>query len=251
MRLAVRIFVSIAAGLLICAGLAELIIYSANVKTRRKSELLLNSVRHLKLGEELQDVQPILIRYGARTTSGMAGSMPERIYSIRIANDIVNVIGFKCPALWRVGLKPSGVVVNLIYTQEKLSSLSYSFSTFLPEASPLAEELSATVQLKERGTYQANRNYRIGVGRGSGPSTFGVGAIVTPEANDEEHDAAFDFDLSCLSRFGGCQMPCELMPAVWKDALRRYENKEISLPREVLDNPRCSPPDATPPETAR
>jgi hypothetical protein len=130
--------------------------------------------------------------------------------------------------------------MTFTFREEKLNSLRYSFGTYVLAASARPKELLAQARFQENSGFEENRNYHIGVGQGPGPDTFGLAAIITPEATDEERKAAFTFDLSCMSSFRGCQSPCEIMPAVWKEAIRRSLRNEILLPQEALADPRCS-----------
>jgi hypothetical protein len=136
-------------------------------------------------------------------------------------------------------LKTLGAVVDLRYRDEKLTSIRYGIHTLALEDDHQGNR-NAEVTFQEDSHFEENRNYHIRAGRGPGPAEFGIAVFITPEATEQQRDAAFDFDLSCSSRFGGCPEPCELMPAAWKEAVRRYENNET--PTEGRRNPKyCKP----------
>jgi hypothetical protein len=149
----------------------------------------------------------------------------------------------------RFGLRPSAVVADLRYRNERLSYLSYSFDTLGLTSSGRPRELLAEVRFQDHTNFEQHESYHVGMDLSLVHSLYGkqgdgklrLVAIVTPQATGEERNSAFDFDLSCISTFRGCRAACEVMPSVWKEALRRSQNKEISLPQEELENPVCSP----------
>ena len=100
-------------------------------------------------------------------------------------------------------------------------------------------------------------DYRVSSKNGDGPygvsfanihNTKTLEAAVNTDASPDQRDHAFDFDLSCLARMGGCRNVCEVMPSAWRD----YEAKahtegnaippERLLPSEELSDPRCKTP---------
>jgi hypothetical protein len=226
----------------------ELVLYMANLSTRHQAESLLTAVGHLRLGEStLTDTRRVRLDYKARKNpDAYIGSIAQQSYTIGVSNDIVNIIGFKYPVLWRFGVKPSAATVNLRYRGEKLTYLDYAFGTPVLKAPSQPTYLIAAATIEEQDDrYGPRPNYYVGYSMrpssiAGTTSEFRFGAVITPKATDGERNAAFDFDLSCLSSLGGCQALCEIMPSVWREALRRYKNKEISLPEQELENPRCS-----------
>jgi hypothetical protein len=147
--------------------------------------------------------------------------------------------------LWRLGLRPWAVEVDLRYQQEELIYLSYAVDTPVIARSGEPLELIAGATVGQR-TSQEGGDFSVGYRMH--PSSFAAhaheirfGGSLTPTATQQERDAAFDFNLSCLSSLGGCHALCEMMPSVWREAVRRYNNKEISLPEEEMENPECLP----------
>jgi hypothetical protein len=145
----------------------------------------------------------------------------------------------------QVGVKPWAVTVDLRYREEKLIFLRYLLGTPVLTAFGEPIELVAETSVRGDGSLEQYRNYVVGYfmrpsSIATKASELRFGAVLTPKATRDERDAAFDFDLSCLSTLRGCQAACEIMPSVWREAKRRNENKEISLPDELLENSRCS-----------
>jgi len=144
------------------------------------------------------------------------------------------------------GVKPSAVAVNLRYRGKKLTYLDYGFATPVLQASSQVTYLTAEARIEEVDSrYGLRPNYYVGYSLRpssiAGTTSEGrFGAVITSRATDEERNAAFKFDLSCLSSLRGCQVVCEIMPSAWNEAVQRSLKKEISLPDEWLENPRCS-----------
>lgn len=237
----------IGAGLLLTAALAALGIHVENIRTRRKAESLLSAVRQLRVGEStFSSTQNILTDFGAKrwAFSPISGLPPERRYGIFVGNSLLCKLELRLPSLWRFGLRPAWVEVEFNYKEELLTSVSYTLDTpsftsssepvelvavaFLGGDSDLEPHRSFNVFYRLRPSFMVPRAFQI---------SFGVG--LPPSATKSERDAGFDFDLSCISSLGGCSAFCQIMPSVWREGWRRYENKELSLPKEVLGDPNC------------
>ena len=186
-------------------------------------------------------------RIRGRKIGGIArfwGVAPESRYAIFKANSLLCKLELRFPSLWRFGFRPAWIEAEFNYKEELLTSVTYTLNTpaFTSSSGPV--ELAAVAFLGEDSNLEPHRSfnvfYRIW------PSfmvprafriTFGVG--LTPSATESERDAGFDFDLSCVSSFRGCSAFCQLMPSVWREGWRRYESKEMSLPKELLEDPNC------------
>jgi hypothetical protein len=239
----------IVVGLFLTAILAALGIHVENIRTRRKAEALLGAVRQLRVGEStFSSTQNTLTDFGARkwALSPVSGSPPEQRYGIFVADSWLCKQELKFPGLWRFGLRPAWIEAEFNYKKELLTSVSYTLNTpgftsssepvelaavaFLGEDSNLEPHRSFNVFYRIRPSFMVPRAFQI---------TFGVG--LTPSATESERHAGFDFDLSCISSLRGCSAFCQVIPSVWREAWRRYENKEVSLPQEVLEDPNCTP----------
>lgn len=82
--------------------------------------------------------------------------------------------------------------------------------------------------------YQIRPSFMI-----AGADRVRLGAILLPNATPDQRDAALDFNLSCISSFGGCRAFCEIMPSIWREELRTYKHEMPPLVRDLLDNPKC------------
>jgi hypothetical protein len=170
---------------------------------------------------------------------------PQNKATPSASNYAVNAIGFKYPVLWRFGVKSSAVGVNLRYRDRKLTYLDYAFGTPVFKASSPPTYLIAEARIEEQDSRFGLRpnyyvDYRLRPSSIAGTTSEDrFEAIITSRATDEERHAAFDFDLSCMSSLRGCQALCKIMPSVWREAVSKYRNKEISLPQEELENSMC------------
>ncbi|MGO9518852.1 MAG: hypothetical protein ACLPND_17600 [Candidatus Korobacteraceae bacterium] len=236
----------VGAGIFLTAALVALDIYIGNIRTRRNAEELLMAIRQLRVGEStLSTTENIRMKFRAikLNVSPVSGSPAEQRFQILVSNPW-NKSKYMFPNLWQFGLRPSEVVVELRYQEERLISLSYMIDT--PVFTSLGEpvELVAGTAVGENRDVEPKPNlsaiYTIR------PSFLiakalqvRLGGVLTSRATQEEHDAAFDFDLSCISSLHGCEAFCQVMPSVWREAARTYENKGIPLVQELLKNPRC------------
>jgi hypothetical protein len=235
----------IAGGLLLAAALAALGIHIASVRNRLKAEALLSAIRLLRVGEStLSTTQKLRIDFGARRA---VSSPAEQSYQIIASNFSLENLKDRFPRIWRFGLRPSVFDVDLRYRGEKLIFVRYSIGSAVFTSSGKIEDLLAeTIVEEDRGseqqpTFRAAYRTRPALGGWANETQVLFGGLLTSKATPEEREAGFDFDLSCMSSFGGCQRFCELMPSVWRAAMREHQNKEISLPPELLGDPKCSP----------
>ena len=223
-------------GFLIALALAELGGYVGNVLTRRKAEILLGAVRQLRVGEStLSTTENIRTEFGARrlNVSPVVGSAPEQRFQIFLGNYSLNNLKLKFPGLWRFGLRPSGVEVEFRYQEQKLVSAVYMVDTpvFTSYGEPV--ELVAGTEVGEGRGVEPQENFRpvyrirpsLLVGKAY---EVRLGSLLGSGATKEERSAAFDFDLSCISTFRGCEAFCQIMPSVWRE--QRVRTRTMSHP---------------------
>jgi hypothetical protein len=257
--------------ILLCA---ELSIFSINLSARHRAEALLTSIRHLRVGESRSEVQWLLSEYNAtasgftRTEPRLEGlfsvppplaprtpaaqrangahvdTQPEQTYFIYVFPQTVNRIGSYSSVFWAIGVAPWAVEVRLQFEADKLNSVTYSLG-FGTASLGRPKELVAVVRLRSNSGSSENPSYRIGYDMR--PSSilpnaggqFRLGAVIAPDATEEQRISAFDFNLSCLSTVHGCRALCEVIPKVWKEAIEQSDKKEIILPIDKLDAPVC------------
>jgi hypothetical protein len=59
-------------------------------------------------------------------------------------------------------------------------------------------------------------NFSKKLWRGDSAEPLKVWMLLTPEASSEQRRLAYDFNLGCLSKLGGCKSGADLSPSVWK-----------------------------------
>jgi hypothetical protein len=59
------------------------------------------------------------------------------------------------------------------------------------------------------------------------------------EATEEERRIAFTYDLSCVTRFRGCQGRCEIAPLLWKAVYQKSLKYGWAMPPEETNDPHC------------
>jgi hypothetical protein len=208
-------------------------------RAARRAETLLDEVRSLRIGESgIVDVRKIVERYQGVGDESSTPFCDQRDFSyhVMVANYFLNDLGTRYPGL-RFALRPRGVLAIFMVKEGKLCYLQYSVGTF-PGNIPWELSMRATIssQAKGKAGQVESSPYRTRY-RSGNVWIFDVEA--SSEATSEQLQHALDFDLSCLSRFGGCGGACEVMPSAWRDYKERAREEGIPLPPYELDDPRC------------
>jgi len=105
------------------------------------------------------------------------------------------------------------------------------------------QEVRASVTAQPLGSdiFSDLQNHRYGIDDGVVRQYIHrLAAAVSPEADPEEHRHAFQFDLACLTSFQGCRQPCEILPLVWMDYVKRSRDLGWRLPQEAENDPKCA-----------
>ena len=269
-----KIIALLLSSLILIALCTELAIFSINLRTRHRAEALLSSIRHLRIGESRSEVQRLLSEYdptaagflrteprleglfavpslpAPRTTAGQPAeganfdAQAEQTYFIYVFPQTVNRIGSSSRVFWAIGAAPWAVEVRLEFEADKLNSLTYSLGFGAASLGP-PKELVAVARLRRNSGISENPSARIRYDMHpssimpNASGQFRLGAVIAPDATEEQRNSAFDFDLSCLSTVHGCRAICEVIPKVWKEAVERSGKKEIILPMNELDDSVC------------
>ncbi len=110
---------------------AEILILIVNFRTQQRANRLLQDARSLKVGESTGgDVLRIVRNYSmVIKTGGSSGcAAADESYSVRIANDTLNRVGFALPILRPLDVRPTGIVAMFLLQKGRLCYLSYSLS---------------------------------------------------------------------------------------------------------------------------
>lgn len=198
-----------------CLGLLAVVLCAVHIlqlRVERRADALLNDVRSLRLEESTAaDVLSLVEKYHGRENIGGSNSdcgPYDSSYSVRLADDAINRVGLRFPFL-RFAVKPQGVVATFMISQGRLHCMRYSVASFPPHdwkelivearAYPAAPGISWTLPSPFVVEYVGGNAWIFFVN-------------LKPSATAAELRLAFDFNLSCMSRFGGCAAACELMP---------------------------------------
>ena len=102
-----RLFKTVAAMLVIFL-LMQLILFEANMRTRRRAESLLLSMKKLKVGTTtIADVQPLLSSFNATKFSWRSNCPSgDSDYDISVTNALIDRLGDYHPVLLRAGIRP-------------------------------------------------------------------------------------------------------------------------------------------------
>jgi len=215
------------------------IIHVVLLRVERRAEALLNDVRTLRLETSTStDVMAIVHKYqGFEDSSGWnSGCGPyDSSCSVRIANDSINRIGLRYPFL-QFALKPQGVGASFMLNQGRLHCMTYAVESYPPHDWKKLIVRAQAYPDSHRVAWPSSDTFGVDYGSGKVWIFF---ANLKPGATPEELDLTFDFDLSCIARFGGCGAACELMPAAWLEYQKKAEERGLHIPRHELSDRRC------------
>lgn len=230
--------------LLTVLGVCSLL--ALNLWARLRAEAILREVRKLRVGQStLADVIPIVKRLGGTQTFISNCGKPNPFgYSLK-ANKEVLTRFIEQPWLRRIGLHAWRGLADLEISDGKLCHLAYEIQVFHEDR--MLEWIVWESDGKEAGAVQDYPSYFPQVDTVAGTGVRIVSATLKPNAAAEDYEHSFDFNLSCLTSFKGCQIVCEVMPSTWRVAvLKRRIDGLIFPPDDVraadlnLDDPRCS-----------
>lgn len=245
-----RVTASVAILIFCLVSLALCVIYVVQLRLERRSEALLNDVGSLKLEVSTgADVMAIVQKYqGFEITDGWnSGCGPyDSSYAAVIRNDSINRIGLRFPIL-RFAVKPQGAAAQFMLKEGRLHCLIFRVYSFPPHD---WKQLTVRAQAyPDQPGLEWPPSVPFGVEYESG-NVWIFFTNLRPGATPEERRRAFDFDLSCMRRIGGCVAACEMMPTAWQEYLKKVREGGLTIPRQDLADSRCANRVATEPSPA-
>jgi hypothetical protein len=214
--------------------------YFANLRAQHEAAHLLQEVRALKVDESTaDDVKRIVAQFGAidMPFPGYCDGM-DSVQSIEISSPNLNRIGRKLAALRWFGNPAWETQAHFAIAKGRLCFVEYTISA--NPSPPLTGTLFVLNSTASYGLPHAQSGgFSYGVGLRNLHYFHDLSAAVTTLGSGEDHRRAFDFDLSCLSRFGGCKGVCELMPSAWLDYQKDATEKGLQIPADELSDSRC------------
>ena len=223
------------------AGFVGIVIYQyvANLRAVHKADSLLQEVRALDLDRSTAgDVERIVDNFGEIEISfpGYCDHV-DSVRSTRVSSPVLNRIGRKMPALRWFGNSAWEAQAHFAMDQGRPCFIQYEISANPSPLTGTSFVLNSTGSYARR--YTQGDDFSYGVGLRNLHYFHDLTAADRAPGEVEEHQHTFDFDLSCLSRFGGCRGVCELMPSAWLDYQKEATEKGWDVPVDELANPRC------------
>ena len=225
-----KIFLIFAVSLLV---LAVVLILAIQLREEQRAAALLNEIRLLRVGESsANDIDHLVAEYkgGIAEVSGLACDPHGPSFIVGIANDTLNDILRRFSALRGIPHR-STVRAIFILKNGKLCYVQYSVETMPYRALPVRRIADVTLASETQLP-----PFHVGF-TGGNVRTFE--AALTSGATPEQHQHAFDFDLSCLARFSGCREACELMPSAWLEYQKKARREGLTPPSDELNDPHC------------
>jgi hypothetical protein len=223
----------------------------SNLRAAHRARQLFEEVRSLSPGQSTdQGIQRIVQKYGGDTgrrwgnDCGQVGPS-AKTYAVDVESEWDNWIGSR-DILHNIHLRLFGATVwraNAFFGLQDghLTCVHYRVVSIPRGAASAYSSLDYRLR-------QTDTDAPFGVSFADVHNAKALEADVNTEASAGERNHAFDFNLSCLTRIGGCRNVCEVMPSARKDyqAKARAEGNAIPaegrLPSDELSDPECSAP---------
>lgn len=222
-----------AAGTVLLTGLVcEASLYVSNRLAVRRAESLLHQVQGMTIGSTTEaDVGSVVARYGGDVSRSMGRTCESfaprwRAQSVRVESPVLNWIGERDfihgthfrqfgPAQWEV------TASFAVDDQGRLACVLYGVRATVVRSDAIQLHASLTLPPPSgEATYgSAYRDIHH-------VQSLGIGASSNTTTEEQRH--VFDFNLGCLSRFGGCRTAAEMMPYAWADYLKHQETNTSS-----------------------
>jgi hypothetical protein len=216
-----------------------LTLYGVNLSIARRADALLREARGLRTnGSSEQDTLAVLDRFGPEEPGVASGFCISTTAgrSVVLGNDTLNWLGRESRLLRPFGNGVWSVEVTVLTENGRVCSVLYYVQALRSD-----ENWEVTVQATDVGD-PSSRMYgptpydtSVRVYKG----TIGLSVKLTPQATAEQREHALGFDLSCLTRFAGCQQPCGLLPSAWLDYQREAHENGWEVPPEDVNDQRC------------
>lgn len=240
MRRALRTRIGLAASIIGVVLLSIIsLTYVSTIRAERRARRLLSDCRKLKIGVSTElDVLRIVHDYG-----GEAGALATDVcrngtrtdHSVAITSSSANWIGEHFP--WLRPFSNRWWVAEALFAFENghLCFVSYDVRTYLAPRSRYNLWVSAAAH--SNSLVPDADAYGVSVGPKRNLEYFRTEVWANATPDQREH--AFDFDLSCLTSWGGCRAGCELMPSAWRNYQQEAHERGWPLPPEETGDSRC------------
>jgi hypothetical protein len=234
----VRLLGRVVAAMTLLGVLALSVVFVLNLRAERQAVSLLQAVRTLRIGHSTEaDVQRLVRRYGGEAGGDYSGlcPSPERTHTILIGSDKLNSLGERAAWLRPFGNRVWWVAVGVVMSHGTVCWISWNV-----RADSSHNYTVLSLQTDSVQGYPADKPYDVSAGTVSYFRRIRV--QLSTDAPPESFNHAFDYDLSCLARLGGCRTTCEVMPSAWVDYQKEAHERGWPLPPEELGDRHCEYP---------
>lgn len=225
----------IAAAVLLLA--VEGVIFFVNLRAERRAAELLLAVGSLRIRESTDaDVEQIVNRFGGEAGLEATGVCPSNsTHSVEIRSEGLNWLGLN--SAW---LRPFG---NRIWSVSALIATSQGRVCWISLwANAVLWDIPQQLQAETDAVLDDSVGEAHHVSTGTRRNISFIRIQISPNATSQQMQSAADFDLSCLTRIGGCRATCELLPSAWVDYQIEARKEGWSLPNDELNDNRCKTP---------
>jgi hypothetical protein len=233
-----RVFLGLSAALafLVVAALSGL--YAVNRYTLRRADSLIRDVQKIDLNRSTaEDVQRILAQSGRVVNHSEAKlcSADDDEYSARVSNPMLNWLGERNSVLRPFGNRFWTVTAGVVVDHGRACAISvYIYA--VRERETISGHVSYELDFSSPAS--TPDPYRVSIRKYKGDDWLTV--ELTTNATSLQRQNAFDVDLGCLQRFGGCLSACELLPFAWTDYQISAQQHGWPLPDDEQADDRCA-----------
>jgi len=217
-----------------------------------RARQLLQEVRSLSPGQTTeQDIRKIVQQYGGDTGTrwgddcGQIGPS-SKTYSVDVESEWNNWLGLR-DILHNTHLRLFGATgwrANAFFGTQSghLTCVHYRVDSMPRSAA------SVWASVDYRIINEANGDPPLALSFVNVHNLKRLEADVNTKSSPALRDSAFDLNLACLMRIGGCRNVCEVMPSAWRDYVTKARAEgdavpnERTLPSDELADPRCKVP---------
>jgi hypothetical protein len=187
--------------------LAWAILFGISLHARFQAQSLVVAVRSMQVGSTtLEETRPILARYHASTLPALYTDQysADVGFSVHVGHENIEGLGERFYFLRYVGLAPWGAGAEIYFKNGRLCELRFSVGTEVNRKGDFREGFDlSTEQSLGKNEFVMSGGHVTG---GSRYIFFRVHSIMLPaDATPAERAHALAYDLSCVTRLGGCR----------------------------------------------
>jgi hypothetical protein len=193
-----RVFTSVVA----VAATFVVILSAVIINAKKNAEALLSELQNIQMGQTgFDEVRAIAMQYSSHVRKGTGICMPSECNL---------TLGFENLWLQRLHLAPRTTFGAVLLVR---NGRIYYVNTAMTLDSG-DEVISASTTMVEEDHGQPS--YSVVTKRGVDNRPWQVIVHLTPRATVSQQQRAFQFNLACLYRLGGCKDSSNLLPSVWQ-----------------------------------